>query len=347
MNMKKWPGGLTAALLAGVLVGGAGGVEEQDEQRQKALRRGVTDPKEAGPDFAVQGEYLGTIGTGGSKLAAQVIALGGGNFDVHFLRGGLPGQGWDGKIASRAGARTEGGKTVLKGSPGESLTIMGGKLAGVSELANVNLQHVHRKSPTAHARPPQGAVVLFDGTEASAKEWNGGRLVEGDLLNNGITSKKSFKDFRLHLEFRLPFMPYGRGQGRANSGVYLQNRYEVQILDSFGLEGRDNECGGIYGQAAPRVNMCFSPLSWQTYDIDFKAARFDGAGQKAEDARATVRHNGVVIHDNIRLKGPTAGGQAEADTPGPLQLQNHGNPVYFRNIWVVEGGEAGGVTKRE
>ncbi|MBN2451656.1 MAG: DUF1080 domain-containing protein [Lentisphaeria bacterium] len=151
-----------------------------------------------------------------------------------------------------------------------------------------------------------------------------------------LVSREIFQDHRLHLEFRTPFMPAARGQGRGNSGVYLQGRYEVQILDSFGLEGLDNECGGIYRVARPRVNMCAPPTQWQTYDIDFRAPRFDADGRKTEPARITCRHNGVVIHQDLAIPGPTGGGSGDnLDQPGPLLLQDHGNPVQFRNIWVL------------
>src|SRR5262249_22625412 len=138
------------------------------------------------------------------------------------------------------------------------------------------------------------------------------------------------------VEFRLPFRPASRGQSRGNSGVYIQRRYEIQILDSFGLDPKHDDCGSIYEQTAPAVNMCLPPLSWQTYDIDFTAAGVDESGKKTASARVTVVHNGVTIHDNAEIKGTTGLGRKEEDKPAPLYLQNHGNPVYFRNIWLVE-----------
>jgi hypothetical protein len=322
--MKR--GSMAVALLLGLLLA-AGTACGKKKGRESFL-----DPKKAGPDFAVQGEYEGSL-KGGSKLGAQVVALGEGQFDVYFLTGGLPGTGWDGKKRVKVSASRADDKTTFKGS-GWSGEIVKGSLSGKTKAgAAFALKQVVRKSPTLGAKPPEGAVVLFDGT--SAGEWHGGKVVEGKLLNNGITSKKRFQSFKLHLEFRPPFEPKERGQGRGNSGVYLQNRWEVQVLDSFGLEGKSDECGGIYGSYAPKVNMCLPPLSWQTYDVEFTAAKYDKEGKKVAPAVVTVKHNGVVIHDKQKLeKAPN--GDKEGPKPGPIHLQNHGNPVYYRNIWVVE-----------
>jgi hypothetical protein len=151
-----------------------------------------------------------------------------------------------------------------------------------------------------------------------------------------VFTKEKFGDHQLHIEFRTPFMPKSFGQARGNSGVYVQSRYEVQVLDSFGLDGKSNECGGIYSIAEPAVNMCLPPLSWQTYDIDFTAARYNDSGEKTQNARVTVRHNGVVIHNNIELPHGTPGRHAEGPGPDDLFLQDHGNPVAFRNIWLIK-----------
>ncbi|MBN1675842.1 MAG: DUF1080 domain-containing protein [Kiritimatiellae bacterium] len=301
-----------------------------------------TDPAVAAaqdPDFLVQGEYAGSLLVGESrrKTGVQVIALGDHRFRAVFYPGGLPGDGWE---KAKGKTRMEGhtqqdGITLFPGKPWTA-----GIRAGVMSLSDPGgtemgaLTRVERMSPTLAAKPPPDALVLFDGT--SAANFKPGSLTDDGLLKANATSVRAFRDFAVHLEFRAPYKPFARGQARGNSGVYLQKRYEVQVLDSFGLEGKDNECGGIYKTAAPLVNMCFPPLAWQTYDIVFSAARFDEAGNKTAKARATVRHNGVLIHDQVEIAGPTGGGWKEDPKPGPLYLQGHGNPVVFRNIWVVE-----------
>ena len=216
-------------------------------------------------------------------------------------------------------------RAILKEGAMELQTLDGKKIG--------SLERIHRKSPTLGAKPPKGAVVLFEG--ASTESFKPGRMTEDHLLMEGAKSVKLFRDHRLHVEFRLPYKPTARGQGRGNSGLYLQGRYEVQMLDSFGLEGKSNECGGVYGIAPPRENMCFPPLTWQTYDVDFRAARFED-GKKTKNAFMTVRHNGVVVHDNLDLpKRTTASPLKEGPEPGFVYLQNHGNPVRYRNIWVL------------
>lgn len=176
-------------------------------------------------------------------------------------------------------------------------------------------------------------------TDKKVVQW---KLLPGGAMevapgSGSIVTKKKFTDFNLHLEFRTPFMPEARGQSRGNSGVYLQGRYEIQILDSYGLEGRDNECGGIYTVAAPLVNMCAPPMQWQTYDVNFHAPRFDNASNKTKDALVTVMHNGVNIICQKKIRGPTAVAlDSNVTQPGGVYLQDHGNPVQFRNIWLVE-----------
>lgn len=332
--MKKLLIGLTAAAFLMSLV--LPGVQSQDKKDVEKKAKPKPNPantseKDSGPDFLIQGEYVGSLGD--EKLGAHVIARGDGKFAVNILKGGLAGAGWDGKNKEAGEAVTmEAGKVAVKGKDWSG-EISSGKFLLKKGTDAATLERIVRQSPTAGLKPPEGAVVLFDGT--SADQWQGGKLVEGNLLNNGVTSKQKFKDFTLHLEFRLPFMPFAGGQGRANSGVYLQDRYELQILDSFGLKGLNNECGGFYTQFDPKVNMCLPPLTWQTYDIIFKAARFAGK-TRTDSAVVTVKHNGVIVHENQALKDSTPGGKKEEDTPLGIQLQNHGNPVYFRNIWVVE-----------
>jgi hypothetical protein len=297
-----------------------------------------TDPAKAGPDYATQGEYQGELKLPDQdvKIGAQVIALGEGKFHGVFCVGGLPGDGWHrGDMQVADDSTTEDGHVTFTGENGKAV-IADGQMTVLDTGGNKlgTLTKVERKSPTLGAKPPAGAKVLFDGSNADA--WAGGKIVEGNLLLAGTRSRDSFQDFTLHIEFRTPFVPKARGQARGNSGVYLQDRYELQVLDSFGLEGANNECGGFYSIKEPAVNMCLPPLSWQTYDIDFAAARFDG-DKKVKNARVTISHNGVKIFDDFELPTLTPGGAPqEYPGKGPFQLQAHGNPVTYRNIWVVE-----------
>jgi len=193
--------------------------------------------------------------------------------------------------------------------------------------------------------PKGGKVLLGKGGDLSAwTQQRGGEAKWSYDKKTGtmtikpktgnLMTKESFGDFRLHVEFKL--LPGGKGQGMSNSGVYLQNRYEVQILNSHGkAKLASNECGGLYKIKAPSVNACKAPGQWQSYDIDFTAARYDAKGKKIANAQTSVTQNGLRIHENVELPAPTGGGQKEVNTPGPLMLQDHGHAIEFRNIWIV------------
>lgn len=287
------------------------------------------DRAQADAAYLIQGEYSGNLE--GQKCGVQVIALGGDKYDAVLYRGGLPGDGWAGDKT-----KTDRGNAVLSdGAVRLTLnaqigTIGGGKLT----LGADTLERVERTSPTMGAKPPEGAIVLFDGSGTDA--WEGSGMSDDKLLKQGQNTKQKFQSYTIHLEFLLAYKPDARGQERGNSGFYNQSRYEVQVLDSFGLEGKDNECGGIYSVKAPDFNMCLPPLQWQTYDIDFTSATFDAAGKKKTSARTTVKHNGITIHKDVEIPhATTAAPLPEGPEPGPLHLQDHGNPVRYRNIWIL------------
>jgi len=294
-----------------------------------------TNAEKAGIEYKIQGEYEGEVG--GEKWGAQIVATGDGKFRGIGYPGGLPGNGWtEGFAGDPLIGKLDNDSVEMKTDEftlkidGKFVHVFDTSLSPLGKLAKVE-----RKSETLGQKATEGAVVLFDGAK-SIDNWESAKLIEEKLL--GATScytKEKLGDHTLHIEFRTPFMPAASGQARGNSGVYVQSRYEVQVLDSFGLEGKDNECGGIYQVSKPRVNMCFPPLTWQTYDIDFTAAKWQD-GKKTKTARITVRHNGVVIHDDLELPKHTPGRSQEADSPAPLFLQDHGNPVAFRNVWVVK-----------
>ncbi|MBL8810048.1 MAG: DUF1080 domain-containing protein [Planctomycetaceae bacterium] len=290
----------------------------------------------AGADFKYQGEYAGAIKTneGEVKIGLQVIAEGQGKFAWAAYMGGLPGEGWDGNTPLRGAGERQGDMAVMKGDTGRgeiregSLVIFSNENQRIGELAKVT-----RVSSTLGRKPPEGAIVLFDGT--TADNFEGGKMSDDKLLMQGVTSKEKFGSAEVHVEFLLSYMPNARGQGRSNSGLYLQGRYEVQMLDSFGLTGEQNECGGVYSISKPKLNMCYPPLSWQTYDVEFHAAKFGADGKKTTDGWMTVKHNGVVIHEKLKLThATTAAPVAEGPENGPIYLQDHGNPVRYRNIWV-------------
>ncbi len=196
------------------------------------------------------------------------------------------------------------------------------------------------------AVPPENGVILFNGRDLD--NWRtrkgepaGWQVADGAMTvvkgTGDIVSDRKFTDFYLHLEWMEPDMPWASGQGKGNSGVYLQGRYEIQVLDSHGISppGR-GDCGAIYDQFAPLTNACKPPLQWQSYDVVFRAARTDESGKVKERARLTVFQNGIVIHNNVEVLGPTGGAMDDkVGEPGPLLLQDHGNPVKYRNVWVV------------
>lgn len=195
--------------------------------------------------------------------------------------------------------------------------------------------------------PAKDAIVLFDGKPATAgSHWTTGgdkeigwKIADGEMTivpgSGSIMTKQNFTDFKMHVEFKTPQLPPEvKGQGRGNSGVYIQRRYEVQILDSYGLEPKNNECASIYTFKAPDKNVCKKPGEWQSYDITFRAARYEGQ-KKVKNARISLVHNGVLVHDDVEVPNKTGAGQPEGPEPGPILLQEHGNVVSFRNITIV------------
>jgi hypothetical protein len=298
-----------------------------------------TDPDKADADFPYQGEYVGKmkLDDGEVDVGVQIIALGQGKFHAVGYHGGLPGAGWNKEPVHEAEGELKDGVAIFTSDTAEMKVKDGTAMVTDKDGKDLGtLSKVDRASPTLNAKPPEGAVVLFDGKSADA--FTGGKMTDDGLLQQGCTSKQTFGSCRLHIEFRLPYQPLDRGQARGNSGVYVGARYECQMLDSFGLKGENNECGGLYSVKAPDENMCLPPLAWQTYDIDYTAAKYDG-DKLVANPRVTIAHNGVTIHDNVELPGErstTAAPNKPGPEPGPIYLQDHGNPVRYRNIWVLE-----------
>jgi hypothetical protein len=291
---------------------------------QKTDAKTWIDPQVAArefPGFDLMGEFT-KEGEGVQVTPSE------GRFYLSFFSGGLPGGGWDGS------------------------TIKHQWLDQVATAETLNdHQKIDRSSKLTFAKPPADATVLFDGNKRN--HWAFGKVQNGNLIAGAKTKRDDFTDVKLHFETRVVFKPELQlaHPDRGNSGVFLAGAYEVQICDTFGVDFApdrwkqdrvrkqpDTWCGGIYGLKKANVNMCLPPLAWQSFDIDFTAARF-ADGKKISDARMTVYQNGVLIHDDVALKSGTGGGRQgpRPEVPsGPILLQNHHSPNEFRNIWVVE-----------
>ncbi|TWU55590.1 family 16 glycoside hydrolase [Rubripirellula reticaptiva] len=271
------------------------------------------------PGFDFIGEYV-------KDGQAVQVTPSGDKFYLSIYQGGLPGSGWDHSPIAHQWENLDGMATRLQG-----------------------WNKIDRSETVVGKKPSEDATVLFDGSNVDA--WNNGKIENG-VLKAGAVTKQKYRDFTLYLEFQIPLKPQPpiSHPHRGNSGVFAVGAYEVQISDTFGLdhdpqawEGIDmlkpvnTWSGSIYGIRSADQNMCLPPLTWQSMEIDFRAARFKD-GVKTADAVISVIHNGVKVHDHVSLPEGTGGGPSgprDEVAEGPIYLQNHGNPNRFRNIWIV------------
>lgn len=294
------------------------------------------------------------------QLSAQVISIDEQRYHVKFMQ----------DLERRAHLYHEGeasvrGRTIRYDNDGWEFVIdadgMRGSAPWGDGRARFELKRVMLESPTMGIQPPENAVVLFDGSSLDEWQHADGRANTWHLWDDGVMeinpsrenedadppiggaifTKRKFKDVRAHLEFRYPVEPGKQGQGRGNSGFFFQGPYEVQILNSYGLQGLWNECGALYKLMPPQVNAARPPMQWQTYDVIYRAPVYDEGGNLLENPRITVWLNGVLIHNDVEIVFATSHTQAGRDVkpplqPAPLQLQDHSNRIQFRNIWVEE-----------
>jgi hypothetical protein len=228
-------------------------------------------------------------------------------------------------------------------SPGSWTPYSGWAVGLTASLSSLVMAADAPKPKAQFTEPPKGAIVLFDGKDASAWVRADGKpcpwlVKDGALicrpLTGNVRTKQTFGDHKLHIEFWTPLMPRAKGQDRGNSGVFLHGRYEVQVLDSYGIDPpRKDDCGALYDMIAPSVNACLPPREWQSFDITFHAPKFDKDGQMTRRGRITVVHNGITVIDDQEI--PKSRRHGESLKPGPVMLQDHLCPVAFRNIWVL------------
>jgi hypothetical protein len=338
---------LVTALLCALALPLRGAAPAQgDSDAQPAPKKGkkVERPVNFVPAIAdpLMGDWQGE-----GSYVAQILPLGGGKYRALLLTAfdteGSP-------VAVMQGEAS--GRSVVFEGDGWSGTIREGQFSGSKGDKNFILKQVTRTPPSLGAKPPEGAVVLFDGKNLDAWAKKNGKswlqedgparwkLVEGgavEVVTNSdcIITHQKFGDCKVHVEFRTLGYP-------SNSGVFLQNRYEVNINETYARPEQSPNAGfdNCTEDAKPRIRPCRAPLEWQTYDIDFHAPKFDAAGKKTANARATVLFNGVKIYDNQELNSPKGAASRLGEAPtGPLMLQEHGMPLQFRNIWLVEAGK--------
>jgi 3-keto-disaccharide hydrolase len=290
----------------------------------------------APPEAEVQGLYEGALKD--VKFEARVIAMGKDAFKIYVrqdLGGGKVGKvELDGKVEGDAVTfKNKGGDVEWTGA------YASGAIKGTAGGTAFEMKRVQRKSPTMGKQPPAGAIVILDGKNwdqisptRTAEEWKAGEDGSIQITKGDVRSKQQFEgSFDYHVEFMCPLMPPARGQGRGNSGCFLPNGDEVQVLDSFGMDTyKGGGCGGLYNYKDPDAFDVFSlaslpPLEWQTYDMEYRVEKVDG--KLTGKPKVTVYHNGIKIHDAAELKNPAK--------KGDVHWQDHGNPVKYRNIWVL------------
>jgi len=315
-----------------------------------AKAKAVSAPKEIDDKFV--GEYVGPFTSSAGKKAdglakvyarmsrkglsyrAVLYAVESGLIEKAVVRP-------DAKVLFRTEVTgsAEGARMVLKGG-GWSGSVEAGRLTAEGKAGRLELRSLVRRSPTELARPPAGAIVLLPykaGKLTSLDEWTNKRwalLSDGSMMVTGgdNNTKRRFSRFKLHLEFRIPAL--GRGSG--NSGVYILDRYEIQVLDSFGRKPSRGGCASVYQTFPAAANACLPAGRWQTFDITFRGPKMEG-GKAVRLPKVTVVHNGVTVHKDVDVPHATgnARGRGHAET-GPIRLQDHGSPVRYRNIWIVE-----------
>ena len=303
-------------------------------------------------ELDMMGNFEGEFTSGWTDMSihAQIVALGKGEHLAKIyvdgnkieIEGKTKGKAEDGlclyDAAVEVGPELEGGTYQIKGQ------VTGGvftaTVEGPSGSGAFELRRVIKGSPTMGAKAPEGATVLLgEGApeDAFVRHPLWGISADGVMKPSysSVITSKEFGSAKYHIEFKTPFMPEERGQGRGNSGVYLMGRYEMQVLDSFTDAPMDNLCGGIYKKAVPTTNACAPPEEWQTYDITFSAPEYDASGNKTKDASISAIHNGTLIHDKVVLPSCTPGGvSGEEAAMGVLMLQYHHDDVSYRNVWV-------------